>query len=577
MTGVRVLFADPETLVVEGEHGTWVVSAVATNRVRDLVSNADGLDAVCDDLAAQTEDAVVVFVSGTDRGGRVEAYRSATSSRDVFYLEASDGTLVLADHFRNAVRELAVGDRTVDRTALADHLLFRSPVEPSTYVAEVSRLGRGECIRWDGADREWTRRVADTLETVHRYSPGRAVDALGDALEHVVRVGVRPGAHTMFSGGVDSTLLASYRRNAPSPVQVTVDAPEFRPEVVAAREAAAAIDASRTAVPVAEASFLDHLEAAVDALGLPPRYHQTVFTAAGFQSMEPGQYVNGQCADALFGLPGVKAARIADWLGPVVDAGVAEWAAERLGGRAAAGYEALAARRAQLQRPASSPESFAHALAADVDPGAVAEVFDADVVRRRANRRVEYAGERANLDADPTFPRQAEVGHLVDFLGDDAVNQWRQLGFVWGQDVVAPFRARRVAQTALAVPADRRYVPRPGDSTPFAAKHVPKALLSRRVPEYDVRRGKHSGSLPIGRYVEPGGPLASAFERYEPPAVLSPASYDRHVAGHGSLTWELLTFSVWRDRVLLADDLEPVPGTETYHLRLPREPAAPPT
>lgn len=576
MTEVRTLFADPQAVFVDGEHGTWVVSGVATNRLRDIVAPADGLQEVSDALAARAEDAVVVFVSSTERGGRVAAFRSATSSRDVFYLEASDGTLVLTDHFRNAVSQLDVDDRTVDRGALVDHLLFRSPVEPATYVSEVGRLGRGERVRWNGDAREWTRTVVDTLETGERYSPATAVDELDDAVDDVLRVGVRPDARTMLSGGVDSTLLASYRRDAPPAVQIAVDAPEFQSEVAAGREAADLLDATREVVNVEESAFLDHLEATVDALGLPPRYNQSVVTAAAFRLLDAGQHVNGQAADALFGLPGVKAARIADWLGPAVDAEPVERVAEAAGGRLTGARDALACRRRQLDRPMSSPGSLAQSLAADLDADAVAEIFDGSAVREHAHHRLEYAIDRAPVDADAAFAKQAAAGHLVDYLCDDAVNRWRQLGFVHGQDVVAPFRSRRVAETALTVPADRRYVSGVRGSPPLTTKHIPKRLLSRRLPEYPVDREKGAGSLPIERYVT-DGPLASAFERYDPPAFLTPASYDRHVDSYGSLTWELLTYSVWRDRILYEDDLELVPDTATNYLRLPEDPAAPPT
>lgn len=576
MTEVRTLFADPRTVFVEGEYGTWLLSGVATNRLRDLVANADGLRAVSDELAAQAEDAVVVFVSATDRGGRVAAFRSATSSRDVFYLEASDGTLVLTDHYRNAVSQLDPADRTVDRDALADHLLFRSPVEPATYVAEIGRLGRGECLCWSGVDREWTRTVVDTLDTVERYSPSEAVDALDDALANVVRVGVRPDARTMFSGGVDSTLLASYRRDEPPPVQAAVNAPELQSEVVAGREAADRLDATREVVTISEGAFLDYLEEAVDALGLPPQSDKTVYTSAGIRSLDAGQYVNGQGADALFGLSGTKAARVADWLGPVIDTDFAEHTAATVGGDVADVYAALAYRRRQLARPVSSPQSFAQAIAIDVDADAVGEVFDPAVVRESAKRRIEYAATRTPLTEEATFARHAAAGHLVDYLGDDAVTQWRQLGFGRGQDVVVPFRTRRVARTALAVPAGRRYVQGLRNATSLSTKYIPKSLLSRRLPDYPVHRGTGADSLPLERYVE-DGPFQSAFERYDPPAFLTAASYDRHVDSYGSLTWALLTYSVWRDRILLADDLDLVPGTETQYLRLPSDPTGPPT
>lgn len=576
MTEVRTLFTDPKTVAIEGEYGTWLVSGIATNRIRDLVVDADGLLAVSDELAAQVEDAIVVFVSATDQGGRLAAFRSVTSSRDVFYLKASDGTLVLTDHYRNAVSQLDPADRTVDRNAVVDHLLFGSPIEPSTYVVEIGRLGRGECLHWNGVDREWTRTLVDRLDTVERYDPREAVDQLDDALANVVRVGVRPDARTLLSSGADSTLLASYRRDSPRPVQVTIDSPEFQSEVDAGREAADLLDASRDVVALSETAFLDYLESTVDALGLPPRYEQTVLVAAGLQSLDPGQYVDGQGADALFGLPGVKAARIADWTAPLLESNVVSRAANAAPSGVTAIYDALAARRRQLARSVANPESFAQTLASDVDPDAVAAIFDPQVVRDRTGRRVEYTAERAPLDAGSTFARQAATGHLVEFLAHDAANRRRQLGFGQGQDIVAPFRMRRVARTALAVPPDRRYVQGLRAASALSTKYIPKTLLSRRLPEFHVPREKGDSSLPVDRYVN-DGPLQSAIERYGPPAFLTPESYERHVQSYGSLTWELLTYSVWRERILRDPDLGLVPGTERRYLRLPLEPATPPT
>lgn len=576
MSEVRALFADPEAVFVEGDHGTWIVSGAATNRLRDIVVTADGIDAVQNELSTRSEDAVVAFVSSAERGGRVGAFRSATSSRDLFYLQSSDGALVLTDHFRNAVNQLAVEDREVDRTALVDHLLFRSPLEPRTYVSGVRRLGRGECVHWNGETDDWERRVVDTLETVDRYDPATAVDELDDALAHVIRTDARPSARTMLSGGVASTLLASYRRDAPSPVQLTVDAPGYESEVAAGRDAADALDVSRSVVPVSESSFLEHLEATVDALGLPPRYNQTVVTEAGFETLEAGQYVNGQGAGSLFGLPGVKAARIANRLGRLLDAGVVERVSAAAGGRVATSHDALVARRRQLDRPLSNPGSFAQVVGTDSNADAVADVFETGVVRDRARRRMETATDRLPIDDSSAFAKQASAGHLVEYSRNDAVNQWRQLGYARNQTVVAPFRTRSVAQTALAVPADQRYVQRFRDAPPITTKYIPKDLLSRRLPDYQVDRPKRNGSLPIQRYVA-DGPLSTAFDRYEPPVFLSPESYDRHVDSYGSLTWELLTYSVWRDRILLDADLEPVPGTQRRYLRLPREPAPPST
>jgi hypothetical protein len=37
-----------------------------------------------------------------------------------------------------------------------------------------------------------------------------------------------------------------------------------------------------------------------------------------------------------------------------------------------------------------------------------------------------------------------------------------------------------------------------------------------------------------------------------------------HVDSFGPVTWNLITYAVWRDRVLRNPDLEPVPATVDY-------------
>lgn len=575
MPAVQTFFADPRAITVDGEYGTWILSGVATNRLRDVVVDADGIAPIVDDLQSRTEDAVVVFIAPADGGGRVTAFRSATSSRDLFYLEGSDGTVVFSDHYRNAVAQLDRGDRHLDRTAVVDHLLFRSPVPPATLIDEIGRLGRGDVLAWDGDDDEWTRVVVDELSATQTNGPDTAVQELDTALAETIRRGVRPDARTMLSGGVDSTLLASYRRDPPPPRQIVVDSPEFQSEVERGRNAAERLGRELATTTVAESAFRDHLEAAVDRLGLPPRYSQTVFTAGAFESWPSTQYVNGQAADALYGLQGVKAARFASWLGPLATERVAGVVSSVSPDRFGDAVGALACRRRQLDRKMTNPNSLVHALSADVDAEAVADVFDAATVRDRARRRVSYAMDRCTLDADTGFGRAVAAGHLLDFLDDDAVNQWRQLGFVDGHDVVAPFRTRRVAETALAVPAERRYIQGRGDLRSLSTKYIPKRLVGERVPEYAVNQAKGDGSLPLERYRR-DGPLASFFDRYDPPAFVDSATVADHVGSYGSLTWPVMTYCVWRDRVLHASDIPEVPGTDVQYHRVAQSPSPPP-
>lgn len=572
MVHLRLSFAEPDLRRVDGTHGTWFISALRTAQLGRLVADARSIEAISDELAAVTEDAVVVHVSPTDRDGTVEAFRSVTSSRSLYYLTGSDGNLVITDHYRNALAQLDVAARTTSRRALADHLLFRSPIAPSTYVDRVRQLGRGVLLRWDGERADWSRTLVDRLSTEADCSPRAATDRIDDALSELVDATTTGETRTMFSGGVDSTLLHSYREADAPATHLAVDSPEFDRGTGALEEASSALDVDPERVSIRESAFAEHLERAVDALGQPPRYNQTVFTDAGFRSLERGRYLNGHGADALFGLQGLKGARIADWLGrsvPLLDS-VASVAPGRLDEPMAA----LARRREQLRVPVSTPDSLAQDLASAIHPEAVGSILDSSVVSDRVSRRTEYAHRRAELTADSRFARHVESGHLVDFLADDGVSQWRQLGATHGQRLVAPFRTSRLARCALSVPPDRRYVEGLDALPDLQPKHLLKSLLAERLPSYPTGRPKGNGSLPIRRYVE-SGPLSEVFDRYRPPRFLPPSARARHVESSGPLTWPLLTFAVWRDRVRDEPDLEPVHHTETHFVRLPRDPPSP--
>jgi hypothetical protein len=102
------------------------------------------------ELVASQEEATVVLADNPAAGGPiVEAWRGATSNFEAYIVEnGPDRPPSVADHFRDAVALVSLARRTLDRTALADHLLFANVPCARTYLTKIGRLGHGERYKW---------------------------------------------------------------------------------------------------------------------------------------------------------------------------------------------------------------------------------------------------------------------------------------------------------------------------------------------------------------------------------------------------------------------------------------------
>jgi asparagine synthase (glutamine-hydrolysing) len=606
-TAVDALFATPGTEHVVSDGADWFVAGTPHAALRSLVREAPDYRTVRERAPAVADDAALVRVApAADATPTVAVLRSATASRPLYVCRASDDRLVLTDAFRNAVAALDPADRRVPRAALADHLLFRTPVEPLTYLDRVRAPVRGAWFEWSPADGD----PVSTPERPHavpcpapvdpatRHTPSAALDAVDGALAASLPgtgAGVEPGAGsqpsrsrtasrsadglaTAFSGGVDSTLLHTYLPKATPTLTWGVDSPEFGFELDYAAESAARTGGPTRRVVVDEGTFADRLVRSVRTLGLPTHYAQTTLMDAALRDRQAAgidRLVCGAEADALFGIGGTKGLRLASWLAPAVGSPVGRLAG-RLPGRL--GDDALALRRyaAMLDRPPADPGSFPVRSLCHADPERVGRLVGGSLVADRLRTQQDAVGRLvgdpvasrlggADGSAPDRFAAAAEAAHLCCLFGHDHLRHWRQVAAAHGVSLLAPFATRRLTECALSVPADRRYVPSPRRALArrsLRPKYLLKTLLGRRRPSYPTERPKGSGALPIGRYLA-DGPLAGTFDRYELPAVVTRPARERIVAGDAPVAWNLLTYAVWRDEVLEARNVGLMPGTRT--------------
>jgi hypothetical protein len=557
---VRLLFADPRVELLERGSDLWVVSGVDPDRLASLVDDASSVPAVRDSIDDVAEDAVVVHVAmGPDGPASVDAYRSVVSNRNCYSHLTDDGTLILTDQYRNAVSQVPAADRTVAETAVADHLLFRNPVAPTTYLDEIRALEHGAWVHWDLASGERKQARVGTLGGNAEVGADRPA-AIGETLESVLDRGADgPSAVTnMLSGGVDSTLAGTYLDDAPA-VVMEPDAPELAFECEYANDAVELLDVDARAVPLREADYADQLATSMERLGFPSHYSATAAMDAVFGADDGRRYVNGEGADALFGLTGTKGFRAAARFDDLVPQPMAATLTS-LPGSLGEYVSTFALQAERARRPPSHPRSFAQQFAFFTDPAVVADFVGESAVRERARRQYEYVADRVEGLVDDPWEAQLELGHLLSFFAHNTVTQWRQLAYAHGKSLFAPFNTRSVATLSQSIPASERYATDrllPQRST---TKHLPKRLLDRRLPAYDTDKPKGGGVFPRERFFE-SGCLEDVFDRYEPPSFVPESMYEDHVESWGPLTWNLVTWAIWRDQVLENDDLAVLDGT----------------
>ncbi|WP_129114526.1 asparagine synthase-related protein [Halegenticoccus tardaugens] len=552
---LTVLVSDPDARAIETEAGTWVVSALDADAVEGLLRRAESISEVRRRVGSATEDAALVYVPDDRRA--VHAYRTVVGSRSLFYLRGSDGGAVVTDHFKSALARLAVEDRTVTRAAIADHLLYRTPLPPYTVVSEIESVPQGAWLAWDLATEERTTTAVDRLSPKRPLRPATARARLDETLAGLLDLDGDEDALNLYSGGVDSTLVQTYLDDAPM-LHVGVDSPEYAFEIEYARDGAARFDAEFRQEILDERGVLARLESCVDALGSPSLPLMSGLIDAAFDRCAGRRYVMAIGADALCGSTGTKSARVASWLGPALTSSVSAPLRRLAPGSVGAQLDWFRTIAEQLRFDSADPRSFPQHFAAYTKPALVADLLGEDVVARRCREGVRYVHDRVDVGAGDSFGRRIEMAHLLSIYSHQTGCRWRQLAASHGHSLVTPFETRSATESALAVPSPRRYVTGPPRSRRLSTKHLLKRLLARRLPSYPTAQPKGSGVLPFGRYLSEGA-LAHVFDRYPAPAFVAEATGDAAIENSGRQAWNLITYVIWRDRVLRNDDLRPAP------------------
>lgn len=570
MTGsLRVLVADPAARTLETDTGTWSVAGVNVARLERIVREADSVSAVKRELPAVAEDAIAINVA-EDSGRTVHAYRSVTGSHRLYWTRRPNGTFVVTDHFRNALAECPLDARTVDEATVIDHLLFRAPVGATGFVEAIEGVEQGEWRTWHlDAGTSSAERLGG-VSVPERTPPSNAPQAIASTYEDLRDAGAfGTDPVNLYSGGVDSTLTQTFLDDA-TMLNVGIDSPEYEYEVEYAREGAAHFDAPFEQEMIEEDSVLTQLEASVDATGSPSCPFQVLMLNEAFRQYSGRRYVMAVGADSIFGNTGIKGARYADWASPLLNTrlsgGLSRLTPEPLSGF----IDWLDELDAQLDRDPADPSAYANQYSTYTNPEYTARMFGEEAVADRIAAQAAYVADRVPFEStDSRFARQAERRHMHLVFGHRVGARWRQLAMAHGNTLSNPFETRSMIETSLSVPAEKRFVPGLTQFYDVSTKHLLKELLRERLPAYPLDQSKGAGVLPYRRYRE-SGPLASAFDRYAPPSFLPEDDREALLTDSGRQSWNVLTYAVWRDRVLENPDLSRLDSTRELTWTVPR-------
>ncbi|MDL0135079.1 asparagine synthase C-terminal domain-containing protein [Halobacterium salinarum] len=532
MSNVRILISNPEFATVsEEETEIWIVGTRPEKAVDAICGAKKFIDAV--DVVENFPGEYTLF--GFDDSGILHAHRGITSSFDVFYTEAADGTIVVGDHFRDVLAEVPREQRTVPDSVGPDQLLFGTRPN-ATYVEEVDRLGHGETLTWQ-VESSPERVQTERLSTTPSIGRKEAIDRLDTHFDEILCRTDYDRPVTMLSGGVDSTLIASYL-DTPESVSGSITSPEFEFEEEYATRAADLLGTDHSFIRLAESDYIKHIEQTVDRTGQPLQHQQAVLMNATISQSPHHSYFNGQLAD---GLLGTSTARVSE----------ISWRARHLGALlsgVSSKAETVDKNARQLRRTVDDPAGPAMNFVIHSDQNRVKKIFGSDAVAASKRRRFEYTKSRVDIPWESGYGAHMHVGHLIDFFQDNTASPWRHAAHAHGNELHTPFGEKRVVETALALSPKKRYTHR------FKVKHLLKSLLKSRLPEYDTEKPKGASGLPTERYNRTG-PLKNAFEKYNLPDFIPNHKEDIVLNDAGHIKWYSFSYAVWRDRILRNDQL----------------------
>jgi hypothetical protein len=532
----------------------------ASKPLRNTVGMSDDLVATGTRLVRDDRDASFGLLDRRDRGAPVlHLWRGLLSPHDWFIARRSDGRIIVSDDFRSTLAALPVSERTVGEGALIQHYLFRTVFGTDTYIEPIGRVGLGEHVTIAIGTGEQKSLIVDRISSESDLvGPDRYVSVIEDALEGIMDgLGSRPGVRLAFSGGVDSTLLATFLDTDARLLTVVPDTPEFSIETDYARQAAQQLGMQMDELEVGEQSYVELLEATIDDTARPPVHDVMPFLAAPYAANHGTIFVIGEGADGIFGAGG-RPAKIGNLFRQrhlrAAALGLARVTPKDFRFRA----ESVIGRGRHLAADPLSADGLPAASQIYGDPSFIKEVVGSARIEAVLLHDLRYALDRVDLvePSDP-FLRQVELRQwrsmFNDHYGVDC-----DVGRARGVSVAAPFLMSSSITALTQIPVSDRF------HSGMTGKWMLKEMLTARLPAYPVDQRKRNTSLPFTRFCT-DGPLVDIWDRYTPPDLFEGQAKQDLIANEldEAVLWNAIAYAMWDERVVRNASLTQLLAAET--------------
>ncbi len=552
MPTIDATFTNPAIRRIDRADATWFLAGADDAdpaSIHRLTSTFDGA-AFC----REHGDALVACIQTGDHP-RVRLWKALFSTQETWFAVRPDRSVVVADHFRNAVAALPVEERTVTDEIITGHFLTRKVYGTGSYLAPVSRLAHATEVDIDPTAGTWTSRQFDRIaDDAEKRPASQYLAAIDEALLRSLDSIRNPDDTALFfSGGVDSTLVLALDPDLMQPLTFVPDSPEFGEETRYARRAAALLGRDLIEVPVAEEDFVENLEMVVDTIGFPPFDDSSPYFERLMADQPYSTFVFGLGADSAFGMS-LKIAKLSNWFRfPGLRHGLAA-AAPRTPGHLGYRMRQVSSRANAFAREPLHPDGFA----GDTRTHGDTSVFESTVSPELPHRvkaaqltyvtdRVEGAGTR-----NSTFLSHIELGHWMTVFGN-ALYEERMVTNPLGRAATCPYADAGVMRELARIPLEDRYI------DGYRAKWILKDLLRQKVPEYPVDQRKKATALPWERFYL-DGPLSGIWDRYDIPDLFPPAAQEQLRSDPTATTWNAITWAMWDERIRRNPDLKPHPA-----------------